>query len=114
MCEDLIKIRLKTDKTVTVAYDSSTSKLTITTPAYPTIADSQYSYGNGTNYVTNGESYLRITVVSAYFSEYIPQTEICGRTYLEMNTNGDTEGDDIDESILTSLNALGWTTYCTQ
>lgn len=103
----------KVDKTVSVAYNASTSKLTITTPSYPTIADSQYSYGGGTNYVTNGSSYLRINVVSAYLSKFLPQTEMYGRTYLDMNTGVDVP-DDIDESILTSLNTLGWTTYCTQ
>ena len=101
----------KTDKSVTVVYNASNSTLTITTPAYPAIADSQYSYGTGTNYITNGDSYLEITVVSAYFSKYIPRTDIYGRAYLDMNTGADPP-DDIDDSILASLNALGWASYC--
>ena len=103
----------RVDKTVTVAYNVSNSTITITTPAYPTIADSQLVEQYQTRYVTNGRSYLVLSVVSAYFSEYIPQTEIYGRTYLDMNTGVDVP-DDIDESILASLNTLGWTTYCTQ
>ena len=103
----------RVDKTVKVAYNVSNSTITITTPAYPTIADSQLVEQYQTRYVTNGRSYLVLSVVSAYFSEFIPQTEIYGRTYLDMNTGVDTP-DDIDESILASLNTLGWTTYCTQ